>query len=138
MSKGKSFIMHLDSLDILDDLTLEECGEFIKAIKFYHENEGLPQTKTIIKIALKPLINQFTRDQEKYDKLAKRNRINGSKGGRPKKEEKPSGFSGNPEEPTESLNKNKSKNKSKNKNDNKIINNFILFNEEERIKERIM
>ena len=41
MSGRKSFIIHKDSLSVLDDLTDEQAGKLFKAIKAYQEGEML-------------------------------------------------------------------------------------------------
>ena len=120
MTERKSFILHKDSLSILDDLSDEQAGMLFKAIKAYHLNEDYT-LEPLIKVAFSPFKNQFIRDTEKYQNVVERNRINGSKGGRPKNPEKPTGLSGNPEKPKKadsdsgSGSKSDSKSKSKSK-----------------------
>ena len=67
--------------------------------------------------------NQIDKHRQKYDeKIANRNRINGLRGGRPPKEDKPIGIEENPENPVgfsetqKTLNKHKTNNKHRNKN----------------------
>lgn len=78
----KSFILHLDSLTILDEMTDEQAGIFIKSIYHYHKNNELPELNFAMKMAINPFINQFKRDKEKWEEQAKKNRENGIKGGR--------------------------------------------------------
>lgn len=94
----KSFIIHLDSLDILDEMTDEQAGKLAKAWKAYHKEEEL-DLEADIKMAFIPFRNQFIRDEEKYVKIVERNRKNGSLGGRPEieKAKKPN----NPTKPKE-------------------------------------
>ena len=93
-----SFIVHLDSLDVIDDLSDEQCGELLRAMRAYHlEDDFTPSA--IVKVAFSPFKNQFIRDQKKYESIVERNRINGLKGGRPLGTNKPTGLSGNPGEP---------------------------------------
>ena len=111
----KRFIIHLDSLDVLDEMTEAEAGRFIKAIKA-NRNEVAIEMDTLTKIAITPLINQWNRDDEAYERTCERNKANGSKGGRPEKAKEtepnpdkpkkptrlknnPSGFKNNPTEP---------------------------------------
>lgn len=101
MSKRKSFLIYIDSLPVLDDLTDEQAGKLFKAISSYHKGEDL-ELDSLTKIAFSPFKSQFIRDDEKYQKIVERNKNNGLKGGRPKTEdnpEKPSGLNGNPENP---------------------------------------
>jgi hypothetical protein len=106
MEIRKSFILHIDSLSILDELNDEQSGKLIKAIRSYHLNDNLDLDQ-LTKIALAPFINQFKRDDEKWNKSAERSRSNGLKGGRPKSvttqnnPEQPAGLSRLQKEPKE-------------------------------------
>ena len=82
-SKKKSFLLHIDSLDILDDLTNGQAGVLFKAIKAYQHGEDFP-LDSVVKIAFSPFKNQFFRDDEKYVKTCERRAIAGSKGGKQK------------------------------------------------------
>jgi hypothetical protein len=128
-----SFILYLDSLDILDHLSDEESGQLFKAIRFYQENGKLPDLSSTIKIALVPFIRYFEINHanwlERKEKILKRNQENGAKGGRPKKpritQDNPVGFKitqNNPEKP-----------KITQKNPNVTVN----VNDNESIKEKI-
>ena len=64
----------------------EMSGKFIKALYQYQLTGELPELDFTLDIALTPFINQFKRDSNKYEIICERNKINGSKGGRPKKE----------------------------------------------------
>lgn len=91
MSTRKSFVLHKDSLQVLDDLSDEQAGKLFKAIKAIQLSEEF-ELDAITKIALSPFKAQFARDNEKYERIVERNKNNGLKGGRPKTED-------NPEEP---------------------------------------
>lgn len=80
----KSFILHLDSLDVLDDLDDKNIAELFKAIRDYNIN-GETNLEGIMKAVFNPFKNQFDRDFEKYNGIVERNKLNGSKGGRPSK-----------------------------------------------------
>ena len=80
----KSFLLHLDSLSILDEMTDEQAGIFVKSMYYYQKNNCLPEIDFAMKMAITPFINQFIRDIEKWKSVAERNKHNGSKGGRPK------------------------------------------------------
>lgn len=91
----KSFILHTDSLNILDILTDEQAGKLFKAIKNYQN--GVKQDLDFgINIAFMQFENQFKRDEEKYESVVERNKINGSKGGRPKNPTEPKETQNNP------------------------------------------
>jgi hypothetical protein len=75
MSKQrKSFIIHFDSLNVLDDLNNEQAGMLFKAIKGHQLGEELT-LDALIKVAFSPFKNQFARDAEKYEKLCEKNRL---------------------------------------------------------------
>lgn len=78
-----SFIIHTDSLTILDKLTTEQKGILFDAIYKYHLGE-LVELDPLMDIVFTPFKNQFDRDWVKYKKVVDRNRENGIKGGRPK------------------------------------------------------
>ena len=70
----KSFLLHIDSLDVLDDLTNGQAGVLFKAIKAYQKNEVF-DLDSVVKVAFSPFKNQFERDNEKYEKLCEKNRL---------------------------------------------------------------
>jgi hypothetical protein len=121
MDNKKSFVLHVDSLLILDDLTDEQAGKLIKSMLSYYRDESIEGLDQLTKIALRPFINQFSRDSKKWEERAERSRINGLKGGRPKTQEvtnKPSGLSGLNKEPKEPVSVNVSVNDNVNVNGN--------------------
>jgi hypothetical protein len=85
----KSFILHLDSLDILEKMDDTQRGKFIYAIYQYQKTGALPQLDFGMDMAVTPFINQFKRDGQKYESIIERNKSNGSKGGRPKNSNEP-------------------------------------------------
>lgn len=120
MTKRKSFILHIDALTVLNELSDEQAGQLFKAIKNYHEC-GESSLTGIMKAIFIPFKNQFDRDNEKYETICERNKNNGLKGGRPKAkvtQNNPVGYSGtqnNPKEPDNDSD-------SDSKNDSDIIN----------------
>ena len=80
----KSFIVYLDSLNILSELTTQQAGELFLAIYNYHLKGEMP-SEFWIKMALASFINQWQRDCERYEETCNRNKLNGLKGGRPPK-----------------------------------------------------
>lgn len=75
MSKiRKSFILHHDSLNVLDDLTDDQAGLLFKAIKAYHLGGDLT-LDVLTNIAMSPFRNQFDRDALKYENLCEKNRL---------------------------------------------------------------
>jgi hypothetical protein len=130
-TKNKSFILHKDSLSILNKLTDEQAGQLFKAIYKYQLNNTLPQDN-FISIIIDPFLNQFSRDDIKYQNVIERNKINGSKGGRPKTQNNPLGYlatQDNPKEPKKADSDSDSDSDSKNKSDQEYIinsNNILI------------
>ena len=100
-TKKKSFILHHDSLGILEKLNDEQAGKLFKAISLYC-SKGEIDCDMQTELLLFPFQSQFDRDNESYQKVVDRNKNNGLKGGRPKKQDeakKPTGLSGISEDP---------------------------------------
>ena len=76
----KSFILYIDSLNILGDLNTQQAGELFLAIYNYHLSGEMP-SEFWLKIALTPFINQWERDLEKWERIAEIRKENGRKGG---------------------------------------------------------
>lgn len=104
-----SFVLHNDSLKVLEELTNDQAGQLFKAIAAYQLTGQLPPLDFGIKMAVLPFIAQFERDTAKYEAVCERNRANGRGGGRPTEPKEtqqnpnnPVGFlatHNNPEEP---------------------------------------
>lgn len=77
----KSFILHLDSLCVLDDLTNEQRGELFYAMYCYQTNQEII-LNPITKIAFSQFKNQFVRDGITYENTVKARQQAGSKGGK--------------------------------------------------------
>jgi flagellar biosynthesis GTPase FlhF len=120
----KSFIIHKDSLVILNEMSNEQAGIFIKAIKFYQEKGHLPNLDFGLKMAITPFINQFQRDEENYKNTCEARKLAGSKGGKQKvanaskSYQKVANVADN-----DSKNENESKNENKNESESEIKNN---------------
>lgn len=61
------------------------AGKFIKIIFQYQTTGILPEMDFALEMAVTPFINQFSRDNEKYETFVISQSENGKKGGRPKK-----------------------------------------------------
>lgn len=61
-----SFILHLDSLDILDELSNEEAGILLRAMRDFNREEE-PTLSGLMKVVFLPFKNQFIRDEVKWD-----------------------------------------------------------------------
>lgn len=127
-NKKKSFLLHIDSLDILDDLTNGQAGVLFKAIKAYQKNEDF-DLDSIVKIAFSPFKNQFARDNIKYDNLCEKNRLIAIKR---HATNSTSGTSGNQALPTVTKstdNKNKTNSDSDKDSDNKVTKDYSYIDE---------
>lgn len=89
-----SFILHHDTLSVIDELTDEQAGQLIKEIYAYSNFLNNPKEAKkptglngLMNSVLHPFKMQLDRDLEKYLKVVERNSKNGKKGGRPPKEE---------------------------------------------------
>jgi hypothetical protein len=89
----KSYVIHKDwnnsvlNLFKAGVLSREEVGDLFIAISEYQLNGTVNTSSEKALLLLMPLIEQFKRDEEKYQKKVERNRENGKNGGRPVKEE---------------------------------------------------
>lgn len=81
--RRESFILHCNSLSILEDLNNQQIAELFKAIRDYNNGEE-PKLEGVMRVVFAPFKNQFDRDNEKYQAVVERNKNNGKLGGRPK------------------------------------------------------
>ena len=81
--KRDSFILHCNSLTILEDLNDQQIAELFKAIRDYNNGKD-PKLTGLMRAVFTPFRNQFDRDNEKYQAIIERNKNNGKSGGRPK------------------------------------------------------
>ena len=89
-----SFILHHDTLSVINELSDEQAGQLIKEMysySMYINNPKEAEKPTgligLMNSVLHPFKMQLDRDLDKYSNVVKRNSKNGLKGGRPKKEE---------------------------------------------------
>lgn len=75
-NQRKSFIIHKDSLDILDQLDDEQAGKLFKAIFQYQKTGEIESLDQFTKIILTPFISQFKRDEDKWLNVVERNKAN--------------------------------------------------------------
>ena len=117
----RSFLLHIDSLDVLDELSNEEAGKLLKAMRDYHNDEEM-QLDALTKIVFSPFKNQFNRDSLKYKTTCERRANAGSMGGKQKvaNASKPKQKAANVAE-NDNVSKNDNVNDSKSDNDNKSV-----------------
>lgn len=85
MAIKKTFILYLDNLNVLDDLTDEEAGQLFKAIKQY-QIERKTNLKGLMKAIFTPFQTVLDKDDVKYEQTCEQRRLAGAKGGRKKAE----------------------------------------------------
>jgi hypothetical protein len=88
MAKDKtSFILYCDQQGVFNKLPDEIAGKLIKHIFAYVNDENPPCDDLLLTIAFEPIKTQLKRDLRKYDDYIDKQKFNGAKGGRPKKDE---------------------------------------------------
>ena len=80
----KSFILHQDSLVILEKMTDEQAGKFIKILYYFKKTGELQELDFAMEMATTPFLNQFKRDEIKYNNVCEARKLAGSKGGKQK------------------------------------------------------
>ena len=119
MAKDSS-IFYKSQIDICKrHLNAEQFGRLMYALFEVDEGEN-PHVDEDIIMAFEFMSLQKKLDREKYEERCRKNRENGKKGGRPKKEEKPKKANGFSENPNENENDNDNENDNEYENDNEI------------------
>lgn len=77
-------------------MTDQEAGLLLKAIIAHVDKEQITLSREL-QFAFVPIRNQLSRDCEKYENFIEKQRVNGARGGRPKK---PNGLKENPKNPS--------------------------------------
>lgn len=123
MENRKSFILHFDSLDVIEELTDEQAWKLFKKMKSYHNGNTYDPKDKLIDILFIQFKNQFDRDIQKYDKTCERNKNNIGKRWNKEDTKNTTGINGINPYTKNTYNKSDSKNDndndSKNKSDNK-------------------
>lgn len=105
-----SFILFLEQEQTVDLLSDEQAGKLFKALYDMVRGEKISFDDKLLNMAFIPIRQSIERNIEKYQKICDRNKLNGSKGGRPpnnpvgslgsqENPENPDGYSGNPPDP---------------------------------------
>ena len=88
-SKKQGYVMYKAWNPVIRNLPEAAAGQLFHAIAEYQDGEE-PQIDDPMLCALFTMIRQtFEADEEKYQRMVERNRENGQKGGRPRKESPP-------------------------------------------------
>ena len=83
----KSFVAYCDWQETFEELTDEEAGKLIKHL-FNYVNDNNPEASDkLTKICFIPIKQSLKRDLKKYESYIEKQKVNGAKGGRPKKSE---------------------------------------------------
>lgn len=94
--KKTSFVLPTDLLDDLEDFSDDEVGKIFRAILIYtNETEEPEFDDRAMKVVFRHIKKYIDSANENYDKKVQVNRVNGAKGGRPKKDAEE-----NPKNPT--------------------------------------
>jgi len=80
----KSFLLYCDLIHTVEMLSNEKAGELFNHILKYVNDENPVSDDMEIKLAFMPIKQALKRDLVKYEGIVERNRVNGSKGGRPR------------------------------------------------------
>jgi hypothetical protein len=98
----KSFLLYCDIIHTVNKLSDEQAGRLFKHVLSYVNDENPNANDIIIDLVFEPIKQSLKRDLRKYENICERNKSNGNKGGRPKKQpKKPSGLFTNPKNPNE-------------------------------------
>ena len=85
--KKTSFVLPTDLLDDLEDFSDDEVGKIFRAILIYTNGTEEPEfDDRAMKVVFRHIKKYIHSANENYDKKVQANRVNGAKGGRPKKD----------------------------------------------------
>jgi len=77
LKSKKGFILHKDSLSILNKMNNEQAGILFKAIYQYQTTGKTPDLEFGLEMAITPFINQFTRDDNAWEEERNKKAVNG-------------------------------------------------------------
>ena len=86
MADKKSFLMYTSYQEQLALLSDEECGRLMRAVMAYADNHTILPLGGATAMAFAFIRAQMDRDEEAYEERCVKNRENGMRGGRPKKD----------------------------------------------------
>ena len=90
MAQGKkSFVFYTEWEELFEALNDEEAGKLIKHVLRYVNDKNPQAPDRLTDISFIPIKQTLKRDLKKYEEKAEAARLNGLKGGRPKKVTKP-------------------------------------------------
>lgn len=125
MKEKSSFLLHHDTLGVIEELTDQQAGQLIKEIykiSISLNNPDIPVEPSglegLMNSVLHPFRAQLLRDYDKYVGVCERNKSNGGKGGRPKE---PTGPQTNPSKPDKDSHKEKESQKDSENEEQEIL-----------------
>ena len=77
LKSKKGFILHKDSLSILNKMSNEQAGILFKAIYQYQSTGKTPDLEFGLEMAITPFINQFIRDNNAWEEERNKKAVNG-------------------------------------------------------------
>ena len=90
MAEHNSFLVYKDNIALVENCTDEQAGQLFKALfAFACYGEELDTDDRMLKGFYSVFRNSIVRDDAKYQERCRKNQENGSKGGRPKKQNEP-------------------------------------------------
>ena len=89
MEKKKSFLLYTEHKELIEQLSSEQAGELFKGLFDYVLTGEVPDLDPLSKMAFISVRQDLDRNAVKYEEFVEKQRQNGLKGGRPKKEENP-------------------------------------------------
>jgi hypothetical protein len=92
----KSFISYCEWQETFEELPDDVAGALIKHIFRYVNDENPETDNLIVKMCFIPIKQTLKRDLKKYECYIGKQRLNGAKGGRPKKTQKTQAFISKP------------------------------------------
>ena len=119
----KSFIAYCDWQETFEELSDEEAGKLVKHLFNYVNDKNPEASDKLTKMCFIPIKQSLKRDLKKYENYIEKQKINGSKGGRPKKAKET--------EKTQAFLEKPKKADSVNVSDNEIIDKSITIKEKE-------
>lgn len=111
MTKKLNVMLHTEVIECLKPLSDESLARIMRMIFSWNEGVYIEPENDLDKFAWAMILPKLEKNKQDYLNIVERNKENGSKGGRPKKnitQENPVGFSGNPEKHNLNLNYNNS------------------------------
>lgn len=85
----RAFLMYAEWHPLLTGMTDEQAGKLIKAIYAYQKGEEYEITDALLLGVFQMIKAKFDADRKLYEEKCEKNRANGAKGGRPRKQEEP-------------------------------------------------